>query len=219
MNIRIFCMLGLLGLTACSLLGPQDVPEMNTYTLAIRKIHSQPANLKKETLLVSTPTASAGYDSNKMIFTNKPYELGHFARSQWAAPPAEMLKPLLIQKLRDTGRFHAVLSSTFSTNRDWLLRTHLIELQQDFTVNPSRVKVAVQADLVNSTTHQVISSQTFSQTVAAPENTPYGGVVAANRAVERLLAQVVDFSVYSLMDRNQAKVKYHSFRKAKRKAQ
>ena len=199
MNARLLLLLAsLLGLGGCSLLGPQNVPEVSTYTLAVERIHSPVSSHQKITLAVNTPTAGAGYDTRKMIFTNRPYELGEFARSQWAAPPAEMIEPILIQKLRDTGRFHAVVMNAFSTNKQLSLRTHLIELRQDFTVKPSQVKVAIQAELINANDNKVINSRTFTTSISAPENTPYSGVVAANKAVDWLLTQIAEFSVRSL---------------------
>ena len=210
-------MLGLLTLGGCSLFGPQNVPEVSTYTLAVQRVHSHSPSTHKTTLLVNTPTATAGYDSRKMIFTNKPYELGQFARSQWTAPPGEMLEPMLIQKLRDTGYFHAVVSNAYTTNRQLMLRTHLIELRQDFTVKPSQLRLAIQAELVNSDDNKVINSQTFTIAMPAYENTPYSGVVAANKAVDRLLTQIAQFSLKSLQGTQHAttktKIKYRFHKK------
>lgn len=190
--------IAIFGLASCSFLGPQNVPEVTTYTLALPKTQPHFTSAPKLTLMVSTPTAGPGYDSRKMIYTNKTYELSAFVKSQWAATPAEMLEPILIQKLRDTGYFHAVVSNAFSSSRQVFLRTHLLELRQDFTQNPSRVSLALQAEIINAEDSRVINSKTFSTSVLASENTPYSGVVAANRAVERLVSEIALFSLSSL---------------------
>jgi cholesterol transport system auxiliary component len=186
------------GVEGCSLLGPQDVPSTATYTLSMAKVRETPMPDQKITLLVNTPTASAGYDSRKMIYTKKRYELSDFARNQWAATPAEMLEPILIQKLRNTGYFHAVIHNDNLVSRRLILRTHLIELQQDFTVTPSQIKLALQAELINVIENKVINTHTFTCSMPARENTPYSGVLAANRAVDKLLSQIAEFCVRSI---------------------
>lgn len=196
----------LLGFTlaGCNLLGPQKTPSTTTYTLAVAKIRDRVLHDHKITLLVSPPTAAAGYDTRKMIYTQKPYELSEFALNQWAAPPAEMLESILLQKLGDTGYFHAVISTAFSTQREYLLKTNLIELRQDFTVNPSRIRLALQAELIDAKESRVINTRTFTCSMPSPKNTPYDGVVAANRAVEFLLSQVAQFCVRSLTPQDQS---------------
>lgn len=214
-SLGLLLLLSLLGVGGCNFLGPQQLPSTTTYTLSAAKVRETPAQDHKITLLVNTPTASAGYDTRKMIYTQKPYELSDFSRNQWAAPPAEMLEPILIQKLRDTGYFHAVVNNAYSVNRQLILRTHLIELRQDFTVTPSRVQLAMQAELINPTDNKVINSHTFTCSMPAPKNTPYSGVLAANKAVDRLLNQIAQFCVQSVKSPshniNQAEIKFKSF--------
>src|SRR5690348_12647625 len=91
-------------MSSCSLLSPQKTPEISTYTLSAhpRVSHATTSTTKKITLIVNTPIAVTGYDSRKMIYSKKPFELNQFALNQWAAPPAEMIHPMLVQKLRET---------------------------------------------------------------------------------------------------------------------
>jgi cholesterol transport system auxiliary component len=197
-KLRLFLIMSFVALSSCSLLGPQKTPTVTTYTLSISKIHTVPVHDHKITLLVNTPTAAAGYDSRKMIYTKRPYELSEFALNQWAAPPAEMLETILVQKLNDTGRFHAIISNAYSANRQFILRTHLIELRQNFTVKPSQIQLSLQAELINAQDSKVINTGTFATSVPAVQNTPYGGVLAANKAADRLLNQIAEFCLHSL---------------------
>ncbi|MDQ2995113.1 MAG: ABC-type transport auxiliary lipoprotein family protein, partial [Pseudomonadota bacterium] len=190
-------------LTGCSsLLGPQEQPATSTYTLSIPRIHNVPPANKPLTLMVTTPTASSGYTSKKMIYNQLPYELSSYSRNEWAGPPAEMLEPLLIQKLRDTGYFHAVVTTPFFANRELVLKTHLLELRQDFTTKPSRIILAVQVELINNRTEHVINSHTFSCSIPTHCNTPYGGVQTANQAANIVLDKVAHFAVESLQEVN-----------------
>lgn len=200
---KLFSAMSLVCLTGCSFLGPQEQPETSTYTLSIPRLHNVPTTSKQLTLMVTTPTASSGYTSKKMIYNEHPYELSAFGRNEWAGPPAEMLEPLLIQKLRDTGYFHAVVATPFSANRELVLRTRLLELRQDFTCKPSHIILALQVELINNKTEQVINSQTFSCSMPTHCNTPYGGVQTANQAANVVLDKVAQFAVRSLIEHPQ----------------
>lgn len=185
---------------SCSLLSPQKTPEISTYTLSAhdRVYHATTHKTKKITLIVNTPTAVTGYDSRKMIYSKKRYELNHFALNQWAAPPAEMIHPILVQKLRDTGQFNAVMSNEYNSNPQYVLRVHLIELQQNFAVQPSQIQLKIQAEILTSNDNKVIKTQTFNTSIRTLQNTPYGGVLAANKAVDLLLNQIAEFTVRSV---------------------
>ncbi len=198
MKSRFLLLMGMLSISGCNMLGPQEVASTTTYTLSVPHIQNTNVHDHKITLLVNSPTATPGFDSRKMIYTKTRYELSEFARHQWAAPPAEMLEPVLIQKLRDTGYFHAVINSAFAVQRDYVLKTHLIEMRQDFTVKPSRLRIAMQAELIDTKESRVVNACTFTCSMPAPQNTPYSGVVAANRAVNTILSQVAEFSVKAL---------------------
>lgn len=174
---------------------------MHTYTLAGVIYRTQLRHHKKITLMVTAPTASVGYQSKKMIYNKKPFELSGFANNQWAGPPAEMLQPLIVQCLRNTGFFHAVVSSAISSDRNVRLKVNLLELRQDFTESPSRIHMALQAELINDKTNKVMNSKVFATTVAAQHETPYGGVFAANNATNRILNQLSRFSVDTVLHR------------------
>ncbi len=187
-------------LSGCNFLSPQKTPTISTYHFKIKERHYQAQTHQKDkiTLIINTPTAVAGFDTRKMIYTKKPYELNEFALNQWVAPPAEMLQPILAQKLRDTGQFHAIMSHAYGSNRQFLLKTHLIELQQNFIKQPSQIQMTIQAELINADNNKVVSTRTFSTIQTAPQNSPYGGVVAANKAVDIILNQITEFTVRSL---------------------
>lgn len=182
---------GLIG--GCSLVKPVDVPPMHTYTLSINSFKNSRPSTHLATLLITTPTASPGYQTQAMIYNQKPYELNAFTKNQWAGPPADMLTPLVLQAIRDTGYFHAVIGTPISANRTIRLKVHLLELRQDFTSRPSRIRMALQAIIVNDKTNQVENSRVFSTVQRTPCDAPYGGVIAANRATTILVHQIADF--------------------------
>ena len=104
-----------------------------------------------------------------------------------------MLAPLLAQALEQAGAFRAVVRTTNPIPADLRLDTELIRLQQDFTAQPSRVELALRAQLYDVNSKTILAVREFDATETATSEDAYGGVMAANRALERLLVQLTDF--------------------------
>ncbi|MBB72273.1 MAG: hypothetical protein CMF50_07735 [Legionellales bacterium] len=177
-------------LTAC--MGPVKTPPVSTYSLnATPTVAQKPRTAK--TLLVTSPTATATFATNKMAYTSAPFQVSYFANNRWTARPSEMLKPLMVSALQDTNHYHAVVASPFSGNATLRLDTDLIKLQQEFSHIPSQIELEVQARLVDAKSLRVIATKHFDIIEPAPTNTPYGGVIAANKAVNQYLQELSRF--------------------------
>lgn len=180
-------------LGGCSALPPPSPPD-NIYLLEAAPA-SPPALAPKRDLVlaVSMPRARAGFDTAQMVWVRQPHELDVYSRNRWADTPARMLAPLLAQALERSGTFHAVVQAPSAVSAALRLDTELIRLQQDFSVRPSRVQFTLKAQLIDIGTRQVIASAEFDETENAASEDAYGGVLAANRALERLLVRLTAF--------------------------
>ncbi|WED44679.1 ABC-type transport auxiliary lipoprotein family protein [Legionella cardiaca] len=146
-------------------------------------------------IFVNTPDAVAGYQSESMLYTDKAYELTPFVHSAWVDEPAEMLLPLIVQSLQRSGYFRVVASSPGAEVAEYRLDTQLIELQQNFLTKPSTVNFVVKIVLVRVEDNHVVASRIINHLVPCPADTPYGGVIAANRATELFTAILTQFVV------------------------
>jgi cholesterol transport system auxiliary component len=191
MRILSIVLIGFL-LSACSL-SPVKTPTIASYTLSPTLTNPAQAEHSKNTLLVSTPIASAGFTMKQMKYVLTPYRLQSFVLNQWVAPPADMLTPIFTNAIRRTHFFKAVVEPPFSGLTNYNLQTHLLSFTQNFMQPKSRFEMTVQANLVNSKTNQVVASKTFSSIVTAPENNPYSGVLAANKAVSKISIALARF--------------------------
>lgn len=179
-------------LTACS---PVKLPVTNEYQLnaySSKQLAKRPKHL---TLLITAPEAMADYQTEQMLYVNKPYKLEAFAKNAWSSPPAEMLYPLLMQSVQRSGFFHAVTSTPYAEEADYRLDTQLVRLQQNFLQKPSVLEFAIKVTLTHISDNKVIGSQIISQHIPCPMNTPYGGVIAANKASQNITAAVAQFVV------------------------
>jgi cholesterol transport system auxiliary component len=185
-----------IGLAAgCAGLPSPEAEAPATYLLDARPA-ARPAAMRRDLVLaVGVPRARAGYDSAQIAFVRRPYELEYFAKGRWADPPARMLAPLLVLALDASGGFRSVVQAPGGVAADLRLDIELVRLQQDFTATPSRVEIALRVQLIDLRGSRVLAEALVEETEPAPSADAYGGVIAANRALERLLARVVDFCV------------------------
>ncbi|HXU92126.1 MAG TPA: hypothetical protein VFP33_00570, partial [Gallionella sp.] len=103
-----------------------------------------------------------------------------------------------VQALERSGAFRAVVPSPSSVSATVRLDTELIRLQQDFTVKPSEVRFTLGARLIDVTTQRVIATAEFDETEKCETEDAYGGVLAANRALKRLLVRLAAFCAESV---------------------
>ena len=151
------------------------------------------ASTSAPTLLLSATRSAPGYGSQHIVYVRVAHQLEHFARSVWVDSPARMLEPLMVAALEQTGAFRAVGSATRAIAGELRLDTEVLRLQHEFGGGPSRVRFTLRASLTDNATRQVISTREFDATVAADSDDPYGGVVAANRAVRQVLQQLASY--------------------------
>lgn len=195
--------LAMILLGGCSSLLPPPPPPDNIYLLEAGTApippsasipDARPAPPKRDLVLaVSMPRARAGFDTAQMVWVRHAHGLEVYSRNRWADTPARMLAPLLVQTLERSGAFHAVVQSSSAVSSILRLDTEIIRLQQDFSVRPSRVQFTLNAQLIDIGTRRVIASAEFDETENAATEDAYGGVLAANLALGRLLARLAAF--------------------------
>jgi cholesterol transport system auxiliary component len=182
-------------LVACTGLPSTQVENPNMYLLVAKPI-GKAARIQRELVMeVTAPGAWPGFDTPQMAYVQRPYALEYFATSRWADTPARMVGPLLAQALEQTGVFLAVVQAPSVVPADLRLNTELIYLQHNFTTRPSHVDLALRAQLIDVRSKRVIASKLFDETQNAPTDDAYGGVTAANSALQRALEQIAEFCV------------------------
>lgn len=149
--------------------------------------------IDRPTLIVAATRAAAGFDTAHIVYTRRAAEIEYFANSQWVDMPAHMLAPMMARMIEQTGTFHAVVSAPTAVAAQWRLDTRLIRLQQDFSTQPSAVRLTLHAELFDATTRRIVAQREFDVRVAAASDNPYGGVLAARAATHAVLAELAAF--------------------------
>ncbi len=153
------------------------------YTIAAKKS-------AQATLVVNLSTAAAGFDSARMVYSRVPYKLEYFAHNQWIDTPARMLTPLILNTLKAKSLFSAVTMTPSTANSHFSLDTQIIRLQQEFFSPQSSERLTLRVTLIDNIKHQVVFVRELEAVVTAKTDNPYGGVVAANEAVQILLEEL-----------------------------
>lgn len=188
----------LLTLTACSALRPAASQPPVFYSLDGQLNQTAPptqgiAAQSLPTLIVNPAQAASGFDSQRIIYVHEDHKLEYFAHSEWVDPPARMLGPLLVAAIDKVGAFGTVVLSPVSVSGALRLDTQIIRLQQNFQTSPSRVQFTLRAYLSDEKTRVVLAWREFSAEATATSDNAQGGVNAANRAVQDVLAQLAQF--------------------------
>jgi len=178
--------------TACSPIGP---PAHSTVT-EVYLLEWQPKTVDESTvklnpacptLLLSCPRAAPGYTGAGMAYIEEAHRIDYFANHRWADSPARMLEPLFMRALETSGFFQAVVQAPTTARFDLRLDTELLRLVQVFEAAASRIEITVRINLLDTHSQHVLVSEVIEVTEPVSEQTPYGGVIAANQAVARLL--------------------------------
>lgn len=184
----------LLALAAgCTGLLPAQAPAPDLYVLDAAPANPSGRPRGDLVLLVSMPRSRAGFDTAQIAYVRRPYELEYFEKSRWVDTPARMLAPLLARALEHGGGLRAVVQAPSPVPADLRLDTELTRLQHDFRTQPSRVELALRAQLVDLRSKRILAEREFEAVEIAPSEDAYGGVIAANRALQRILAQLAEF--------------------------
>ena len=141
-------------------------------------------------LVVAVPQAAPGFEQPRIAYLRQPSEVSYYASHFWVDAPSRMLAPLLIRSLEQSGTWRVVVPMPSALRADHQLDVSGVVVQQEFVQRPSHSRVRLRAQLTDVKTQRVVGARSFDRLEPAPSEDAYGGVLAANRAVSAVLAEV-----------------------------
>ncbi|HTM63705.1 MAG TPA: ABC-type transport auxiliary lipoprotein family protein [Gammaproteobacteria bacterium] len=185
----------IIGLSGCSFMSPvKNIPDCGYMINAVPN-HVKTSRRHSGVMMVMVPDINSAYNTSKIAFTTRPYQLSYYNNSHWIQSPQEMLSPLLVATLQKTGRFKTVTMPPLAGQYNYALRTQIKALYVDYTERTPVLRLKLQEDLVAANSGRVIASRNFSAAEPLPAKTPYAAVYAANQATEKLLAEIAAWCV------------------------
>ena len=180
----------------CSL-GPREISSPRTYFLnpeiSWKDPHTFGDRIAPSVLLVTQPKAQAGFDTTRMAYLLRPYEVNYYAYNQWADTPARMLQRIMVENFDKTALWSAVLQTPGAVPAQYRLDCDNLVLEQQFFSNPSRIRLALRVQLIETKTQSVLATRSFELFETAPSDDPYGGVIAANHATAKLITEMAEW--------------------------
>jgi cholesterol transport system auxiliary component len=149
-------------------------------------------------VLIFAPLARPIYDTTRMAYSVRPYQIAYFSKAEWAEKPSRMMQPLLVQTLRKTRYFTEVLSPPYAGRYTHALQSEIVELRQDFTSNPATLSFVMRFRLSAETLDQLLATREISVREPMRDRTSYAGVVAANDAAANVLQELARFVIEAM---------------------
>jgi cholesterol transport system auxiliary component len=189
------CTLLLCTLSLSSCLSPVKLKPENAWMVNQTPTHLPKKSVRAGTIFVLMPETLPIYNTTQMAYTVMPYQISYYGENRWAETPAQMLQPLIVQTLTNTHYFRAVVTPPFLATYDYTLSTQITKFQINFLRHPAVMQISLRAQLSRGVAGRIISTRDLMIEEPLYENTPYAGVVAANRATSKILARLAAFCI------------------------
>lgn len=160
-------------LTSCgSILGPQSQRPVVNYEIVDNSIiesqlPSCNPSLENKVLFVSPTRAALPYDTYKMYYSDKEYQLNSYNYSQWAIAAPELINQNLMKRLVLSCSFKDVVLSTTITNANYRLVTNLVTLRHE--INKSKdtgvAHLVVASELIDLKKNRLIGNFIYDKSV------------------------------------------------------
>ena len=117
-------------LSACS---PVRVKPQDTWLLNNVSCDMPVRSTRPIVLMVAPPSSRPIYNTTRMAYMARPFQISYFSSNVWAETPADMLQPLLIQTLQDTHYFRQIVTQPYVGPYNYVLSTQILALYQDYS--------------------------------------------------------------------------------------
>lgn len=183
-------------LVGCSLISPVKIKSQPNYVL--NSVPQAPSSRHiTKLLLVNFPDTLPAYNTPNMAYSLRPYQISYFSRNQWVATPGQMLHPLIVQSLRQTHYYRAVVTPPYTGPYHYILSTQILSLVQDYTTFIPTIRLQVHAQLSKMPSNKILANKEFYIVKPFQRCNLYAGVRAANSAVYEFLEQLNEFCIHN----------------------
>jgi cholesterol transport system auxiliary component len=124
-----------LAVGGCSGVFESDLAAPQAYVLRLPPA-TAPANAGTAgSVLVQRPVAGPGLDSERIVLLRSEQRFDFYAASRWAAPAPILVESLMLDAVRATGAFSAVLDDSAPFSPHYNLRCALRRFEADYTTD------------------------------------------------------------------------------------
>jgi ABC-type uncharacterized transport system auxiliary subunit len=173
MNLRaaplVFAALAFCG---CSGVFESDLAAPQAYVLRLPPVTPAESVTTAGSVLVQRPDAGPGLNSERIALVRSEQRFDFYAASRWAAPAPDLMESLMVDALRGTGAFSAVLDDAAPYAPRYTLRCAMRRFEADYTKGDAAptVFVALDCTLGRHRDRELLASFTAQGSAAAGED-------------------------------------------------
>ena len=197
---RVPLLLAGLLLAACTGIIPGTGEPLKLYTLTPKSSYGGALPKVDWQLVIETPIAPAGINTNRITLSHSPITLDYFAGATWTDSAPAMVQTLLVESFENTGRILAVGRESVGLRADYVLKLELREFQAAYASpeTPPTVHVRIISKLVRMPMREIVASHMTENMAVAASNTLDGVVAAFDEALGPVLKDVVVWTLTSV---------------------
>jgi cholesterol transport system auxiliary component len=148
-------------------------------------------------LLVASPTAPAGLDTERIALSRAPLSLDYFADAQWADRMPFLIQTALVQGFEKSAAIPAIAPDNGSLSADFELETAIRDFEAiyDASGEPPRVSVALDVKLVRMPARRIVAQISVSREAKATDNAVPEIVAAFDSALGGAVTEIVTWTL------------------------
>ena len=179
---------------ACQLPVPGQGPPPALYRLTPKSTFSEDLPNVAWQLVLEVPVADAGLATTRVALQRAPTQMEYYARTSWTDRAPLMIQTLMIESFENSDRIVAVGRESVGLRADFILKSELREFQAEYyrTATP-RVRVAMNAKLVQMPRRTIIGSQSFESVAGTTDDTMTEIIAAFDQALGKVLKHLVEW--------------------------
>lgn len=181
-----------LALSGCGSLLDSKLAAPQTYVLRLPASAPPAAEPTAGSVLVQRPEAGPGLESNRIALLRTERRFDFYAASLWAAPAPDVVESVVVDALRGTGTFSAVLDDVSPYAPQYDLRITLRRFEADYTDGGGApmVHVALDCTLGRHRDRVLLASFTAQGAARAGEDRLSSVVAAFEAATSAAMAEL-----------------------------
>lgn len=206
MKLRLWLVSGSMALASCSGVFESDLAAPQAYVLRLPPAAAPEPNGKAGRVVVQRPEAGPGLASERIALLRSEQRFDFYAASRWAAPAPDVISSVMIETLRATGAFSAVLDDSAPFAARYNLRCMLRRFEADYTKEKGAPTVFVVLDctLGRRRDRELLAAFTAQGSAKATEDRINAVVAAFESATAAAMAELGRAASAAVLDEKMA---------------
>jgi ABC-type uncharacterized transport system auxiliary subunit len=142
-------------------------------------------------LLVGHISAPEILQDQPIVYRSGRNEIGVYQYHLWAEPPAQMVRTVLIRRLRASGRYRSVTQLGGSTQGNFVLHGRLYDFEEVDNGAAITARVTMEFQLIDRTRHKAVWNHFYSRTEPVQGKEISSVVAAIDHNLEQGLSEVL----------------------------